>query len=230
MRITQIALVALLVASVPAFAQHGGSSQGNQPRGNSSHGNSSQGAPPQGVQSHGGQPQAGQSHGNQPQGAQNHGGQPQGSQSQGNQFHGGQTPPSHGPAPFHGTPQTYTPFHSYSDAPSHPDNPHVDGRTWVGHDTGPDDARYHLDNPWAYGRFNGGFGPSHVWRLVGGGPDRFWFNGWYWDVAPYDMPYCDGWLWDSDQIVIYDDPDHPGWYLAYNVRLDAYIHVMFLGA
>jgi len=143
---------------------------------------------------------------------------------------GHQAIPAQGPSAFQGAPHTAQPGRNYSDKAGHPNVPHVDGKTWVGHDTGRGDVNYHLDHPFAHCRFSGGLGPCHVWHLGCCGPGRFWFNGWFWDVAVFDAGFCDGWLWDSDDIVIYPDPDHDGWYLAYNVRLGTYVHVEYLGS
>jgi hypothetical protein len=120
---------------------------------------------------------------------------------------------------------------NYVDQPGHPNAPHVNASNdqWIGHDTGPTDVHYQVSDPWAHGHFSGGFGPSHVYRMGGGDANRFWFGGFYFSVAPYDVSYSDGWIWNSDQIVIYEDPDHVGWYLAYNPRLGTYVHVMYIG-
>jgi hypothetical protein len=106
---------------------------------------------------------------------------------------------------------------------------HPDGDRWIGHDTGRNDPHYHLDHPWEHGHFPGEIGRGHVWRLHGGDHGRFFIGGFMFAVAEYDYAFCDDWLWDSDDIVLYDDPDHVGWYLAYNVRLGTYVHVSYMG-
>ena len=163
----------------------------------------------------------------------------------GNTHVGGGHIPAHGPEPNRGSAsvreapanrnnrggQASDVGRSFRDQPNHPEAPHVHAENdhWVGHESGRNDAHYHLDHPWGHGRFRGEIGPRHIYRIEGGDRDRFWFGGYYFGVAPYDDDYVNDWDWRNDDVVIYDDPDHPGWYLAYNPRLGTYVHVQYLG-
>jgi hypothetical protein len=55
--------------------------------------------------------------------------------------------PRSGPEQVKAQPHPVEPNRNYSDKEGHPNVPHVDGKNWVGHDTGKDDARYHVDHP-----------------------------------------------------------------------------------
>ncbi len=140
---------------------------------------------------------------------------------------GGGSAPRGGPAPFHGAPGS---AHGPADHPGHPDAPHVhrDGH-WIGHGQGRGDTRFHVDHPFDHGRFPGRIGFRHVYHLGGGDAHRFWFGGFSFSVAPWELGFVGDWLWNSDPIVVYDDPDHVGWYLCYNTRLGTYVHVQYLG-
>lgn len=108
--------------------------------------------------------------------------------------------------------------------------PHVSHDHWYGHDS-PDDERYRLA-PGAHPQFMQG-GADHRWSFlrVDRGLHRFWLpGGFFFVVAPWDWWIFADWCWDcGDDYVVYPDPDHPGWYLLYNVYTGAYVHVQYLG-
>jgi hypothetical protein len=144
---------------------------------------------------------------------------------------GGGHIPQRGPAPAPRAPAPAPRPQPLVHEAGHPNAPHVDVRDsrWIGHDVRRDEPGLRLARPWAHGHFGGAYGPGHIYRLGGGTYRRFGFDGFFFGVAEPDWGYANDWLWDSDDIVLYDDPDHPGYYLAYNVRTGTYVHVEYLG-
>jgi hypothetical protein len=140
-------------------------------------------------------------------------------------------PPAHAAPPQqqqHRVGNGYVPQHGPPHVTTAPAHPQHEQPTY--HNTGKNDARYHQAHPWEHGRFTVGVGPSHVWRLRGGARDRFDIGGYFFSVAEPDWGYVADWDWNSDDIVLYDDPDHPGYYLAYDTRLGTYVHVVYQGS
>lgn len=109
--------------------------------------------------------------------------------------------------------------------------PHVANDRWYGHDR-PNDTRYRVARPYDRGRFEH-VGPTYVYRVERFDPGlhRFWLPGnGYFDVASWDWPLASDWCWScGEDYVVYDDPDHPGWYLLYNMHTGQYVHAMFMG-
>jgi hypothetical protein len=110
--------------------------------------------------------------------------------------------------------------------------PHVNHDRWYGHDQ-PGDTRFHVAQPYAHGRFTR-IGPSFRYQVdrFDAGSHRFWLpGGFYFQVAEADWPLSADWCWDcaADDFTIYDDPDHPGWYLVYNIHTGQYVHAEYYG-
>jgi hypothetical protein len=109
---------------------------------------------------------------------------------------------------------------------------HVNNDHWFGHDA-PIDPRYHLDHPWEHGRLEHS-GAAFQYRI--GGVDaathRFWFsNRASFEIPAWQWPLAADWCWScADDYVVYEDPDHPGWYLLYSMETGAYVHAQYLGS
>ena len=111
--------------------------------------------------------------------------------------------------------------------------PHVHDNHWYGHDR-PNDKRYVIAHPYEHGRFEH-FGPSYRYHVdrFDLGAHRFWFPGGFsFEIASFDWDLASSWCWDcpGDNFVVYDDPDHPGWYLVYNAQTGVYVHAQYMGS
>lgn len=109
--------------------------------------------------------------------------------------------------------------------------PHVRNDQWFGHDA-PNDKRYVLSHPFEHGRF-AHIGPSYRYNIlrIDANLRRVWLpGGFFFEVAAWDWPLCADWCWTcGDDFVFYDDPDHPGWYVLYDVHTGLFVHAQYMG-
>jgi hypothetical protein len=109
---------------------------------------------------------------------------------------------------------------------------HVHNDHWYGHEA-PDEKQFYVDHPYEHGHF-AHFGPSYRYRVLRFDPDRhrFWLpGGFFFEIADWDWHEAADWCWTcGDDFVVYEDPDHPGWYLVYNVHTGVYVHAQYLGS
>jgi hypothetical protein len=109
--------------------------------------------------------------------------------------------------------------------------PHVANDHWYGHDR-PMDPRYRQAHPFEHGHFEH-VGPSFRYNVVRIDLNlhRFWLpGGFFFDVPAWEWPLAADWCWScGEDFVIYEDSDHAGWYLLYNIHTGAFIHVMYMG-
>jgi hypothetical protein len=87
--------------------------------------------------------------------------------------------------------------------------------------------------PYEHGHFSD-VGPGHQFGVTrfDAGHREFWFAGGFgFQVAEWDWALASDWCWTTcgDEFVVYEDPDHPGWYLLYNMDTGAYVHVQYIG-
>jgi hypothetical protein len=109
--------------------------------------------------------------------------------------------------------------------------PHVEDNQWFGHDT--NDERYRHGHPFQHGHFER-FGQQYRYSVqrIDRDHHRFWFpGGFYFQIADWDWAIASDWCWNcGDDFVIYEDPDHDGWYLVYDVDTGEYVHAEYLGS
>jgi hypothetical protein len=90
-----------------------------------------------------------------------------------------------------------------------------------------------IAHPFEHGHFEH-FGPSYRYNVLRMDRDhhRFWFPGGFgFEVASWDWGLCSDWCWDcGDDFTVYEDSDHPGWYLLYNIHTGGYVHVTYVGS